>query len=85
MPASPVNAVDQVMSHPQVEANDMIVEVDTADGGTARYVGTPFKIAGHRGPSRRAAPHKGADTAHVLGDVLGFAPADVERLMRTGA
>lgn len=85
VPASPVNSVDQVMTHPQVEANDMIVEVDTADGATARYVGTPFKVEGHAGPSRRAAPHKGADTAHVLGAVLGFAPADVERLMRSGA
>lgn len=85
VPTSPVNAVDQIMEHPQVAANDMIAEVDFPDGTTARYVGTPFKIDGHEGPSRRAAPHRGADTAHVLRDVLGFAPADVERLMRTGA
>jgi crotonobetainyl-CoA:carnitine CoA-transferase CaiB-like acyl-CoA transferase len=85
VPASPVNSVDQVMEHPQVEANDMIVEVDRSDGTVARFVGTPFKIAGHDGPSRRAAPHRGADAARILGDVLGFAPADVERLMRTGA
>ena len=77
--------VDQIMEHPQVAANDMIAEVDFPDGTTARYTGTPFKIGGHAGPSRRAAPHKGADTAHVLRDVLGFAPTDVERLMRTGA
>ncbi|MFO1306062.1 MAG: CoA transferase [Burkholderiales bacterium] len=85
VPASPVNSVDQVMAHPQVMANDMIVEVDTSDGATARYAGTPFKIEGHDGPSRRAAPHKGADTSYILGDVLGFPPTDVERLMRTGA
>ena len=72
VPASPVNSVDQVMAHPQVMANDMIVEVDTSDGATARYAGTPFKIEGHDGPSRRAALHKGADTSYILGDVLGF-------------
>jgi len=85
VPTSPVHSVDQVMAHPQVAANGMIVEVDRRDGTTARYVGTPFKMAGHGGPSRRAAPHKGADTAHILGGILGFAPGDVERLMRTGA
>lgn len=73
------------MEHPQVAANDMIAEVDHADGTTRRYVGTPFKVDGHAGPSRRAAPHKGADTAHILRDVLGFAPGDVERLMGSGA
>lgn len=84
VPTSPVHSVQQIMEHPQVAANAMVVEVDKDDGSTARYVGTPFKIAGHAGPSRKGAPHKGADTAHILGDMLGFAPGDVERLMRSG-
>lgn len=85
VPTSPVHSVDQIMEHPQVAANDMIAEVDHADGTTRRYVGTPFKVDGHAGPSRRAAPHMGADTAHILRDVLGFAPGDVDRLMGSGA
>ncbi len=85
VPTSPVHSVDQVMQHPQVVANEMIVEVDTREGTTAKFVGTPFKIGGHAGPSRRAAPHKAADTRQILTEMLGFDAATVDRLAQDGA
>ena len=81
---TPVNSVDQIIEHPQVLANDMVVEVDTAEGTSPRFVGTPFKISGHAGPSRRAAPHKAAHTREILEDVLQLDAATVARLLATG-
>ena len=85
VPTSPVHSLQQVMEHPQVLANDMVVEVDTPEGMPARYVGTPFKIAGHEGPSRRPPPHRAADTQEVLRDVLGFDADAIARFVRAGA
>lgn len=85
VPSSPVHTLQQVMEHPQVLANDMVVEVDTEEGTRAKYVGTPFKIAGHAGPSRQPPPHRSAQTREVLRDVLGFDAATVEHLLRSGA
>ena len=85
IPCSPVNSVDQIIEHPQVLANDMVVEVDTDEGTSPRFIGTPFKISGHAGPSRRAAPHKAAHTRMVLEDVLGLDAATVARLRASGA
>ncbi len=85
IPSSPVNSVDQIIGHPQVLANGMVVEVDTDEGTSPRFIGTPFKISGHAGPSRRAAPHKAAHTREVLEDVLGLDAATVARLRASGA
>ncbi len=85
IPSSPVNTVDQIIEHPQVLANDMVIEVDTDEGTSPRFIGTPFKISGHAGPSRRAAPHKAAHTREVLEDVLGLDAATVAHLRASGA
>jgi crotonobetainyl-CoA:carnitine CoA-transferase CaiB-like acyl-CoA transferase len=85
VPCSPVNSVAQIIEHPQVIANDMVVEVDTDEGTSPRYVGTPFKLSGHAGPTRRAAPHKGAHTTHILRDVLGMEADAIAQLQAAGA
>ncbi len=63
----------------------MVVEVDADDGTGAKFVGPPFKLDGHAGPTRRAAPHMAADAQHVLRDVLGFDADAIARLVQSGA
>ena len=82
---SPLQTVDQVMTHPQVMANAMRVTARDADGMDRDLVGTPFKLAEGGGVAARAAPGLGADTAAVLADRLGLQEGDIERLRAAGA
>ena len=80
VPTSPVHSVDQVLAHPQVLANDMVLEATTAEGTTMKVAGVPFKIDGMAAGAGRAAPHLAADTELILRDWLGFDAADLARL-----
>ena len=72
---APLQTVDQVMTHPQVLANDMRVQGRTKDGQTEDLLGTPFKLADGGGYSELAAPNLGQDSDAILAEMLGL-PAD---------
>jgi crotonobetainyl-CoA:carnitine CoA-transferase CaiB-like acyl-CoA transferase len=82
---APMHTMDQVVRHPQVLANDMVVEVETMDGGKQKVLGAPFKLNEHSGVAKRAAPLLGADTWSVLRDVLGLSVAEISALRAEGA
>ena len=67
LPCGPVNNVAQAISHPQVEARNMLVEVDDATTGPLKLVGNPMKFSAFDDPhSRAAAPDLDADRAKIL-------------------
>jgi crotonobetainyl-CoA:carnitine CoA-transferase CaiB-like acyl-CoA transferase len=82
---SPIQTVDQVMTHPQVLANAMRVTARDAGGVDRDLVGTPFKLADGGGVAATAAPVLGTDTDTVLADRLGLGKAEIERLRVEGA
>jgi crotonobetainyl-CoA:carnitine CoA-transferase CaiB-like acyl-CoA transferase len=82
---APIHTLDQILSHPQVLANEMIVEVDGNAGEPVRGVGTPFKLSEGGGTSRRPVPQLGADTTEVMRDLLAFTDAEIARLRASGA
>lgn len=82
---APMHTLDQVLSHPQVLANDMVVAVETSDGGTQPVLGAPFKLSSHQGVAKTAAPDVGADTDAVLRDVLGLTDNEVAALRADGS
>jgi crotonobetainyl-CoA:carnitine CoA-transferase CaiB-like acyl-CoA transferase len=82
---SPIQTVDQVMTHPQVLANRLRVQAENADGSVQDLVGTPFKLAEGGGTARTAAPALGADTDAVLAEMLGFSPSEIADLRSAGA
>ena len=77
---APMHTLDQVLTHPQVLANDLIVETVDADGARTRVLGAPFKLLHSDGLDTRAAPLLGADTEQILRDELGYDAATIERL-----
>lgn len=77
---SPLQQMDEIMAHPQVLANDMVVSVATAQGRQARLLGMPFKLSGHNGSARLAAPHLGEHTEKILRDFLGLDIGEIEKL-----
>lgn len=82
---SPLHTVDQVMTHPQVIANDLRVQARGADGTMQDLVGTPFKLADGGGTAATAAPVLGSETDAILQDTLGL-PADrIAALRAAGA
>ena len=82
---SPLQTVDQVMTHPQVLANDMRVQARNADGTMQDLVGTPFKLAEGGGTADTAAPVLGSETEAVLADTLGYSAARIAALRDGGA
>jgi crotonobetainyl-CoA:carnitine CoA-transferase CaiB-like acyl-CoA transferase len=82
---SPLQTVDQVMTHPQVLANDMRVQARNADGTMQALVGTPFKLAEGGGTADTAAPVLGSETEAILADTLGFSAERIAALRKDGA
>jgi CoA:oxalate CoA-transferase len=67
LPCGPVNNVAQAIGHPQVEARNMLVDVDDATTGPLRLVGNPMKLSAFDDPkTRTAAPDLDADRAKIL-------------------
>jgi crotonobetainyl-CoA:carnitine CoA-transferase CaiB-like acyl-CoA transferase len=63
---SPIQTIDQVLTHPQVLANDMVVHATAADGTPRALVGMPFKIGKSERPPLRGARALGYDTNEIL-------------------
>ena len=85
VPVAPIQSLDQLMQHPQVIANDMIVHAADDDGTPVPYVGMPFKIKGVEGTAQRAAPRQNRDALAVLRGPLAFSDADIAAFVSAGA
>ena len=83
VPCAPVNDVRQALADPQVQARDMIVEVEHPEFGTLREVRSPVRTEGEVRQPRRA-PRLGEDTDDILREVLGYGEATIARLRAAG-
>jgi CoA:oxalate CoA-transferase len=67
IPCGPVNNVEQALAHPQVEARNMLVEVDDPATGRLKLAGNPMKLSAFEDPATRPpAPDLDADRAKIL-------------------
>jgi len=84
IPSGPLNTIPTAAAMPQVQARNMIVDIDHPKLGALRVVNHPLKFsrtsAGVRGPS----PSVGQDTRRVLREVGGLDEATIERLLAEG-
>lgn len=85
VPCSPIHTVDQVMTHPQVLANNMHIRATRGDGSITNLVGAPFKIGPDFGPSDRAPPGLGEHTDQILSDWLDLSASDIGKLRSSEA
>lgn len=76
--AGPFLTMDQVFNHPQVAANNMLI-----DDGDCRVPGLPLTFLRTPGAYRRQPPHFAAHTEEVLG-AAGYSPGDIEALEAAG-
>jgi crotonobetainyl-CoA:carnitine CoA-transferase CaiB-like acyl-CoA transferase len=84
VPAGPVYDVLQMHADAQVQARDMVVEVEHATLGPVRTLGLPVKFSDTPGKVRTGAPVYGQHTREVL-RAHGFADAEIEALLAEGA
>ena len=73
---SPVNTMKDVLTHPQVYENEIVVTAQHETAGTVKLMGVPMTFgAWHLGPLRPP-PVLGRDTDEVLGE-LGYPPQQI--------
>jgi crotonobetainyl-CoA:carnitine CoA-transferase CaiB-like acyl-CoA transferase len=84
VPCGPVNTVRQALEDPQTEARGVIVETEVPSFGTVRQPVSPARV-GATAEAHRRAPRRHEDAAYVLGDLLGYDDARIERLEQAGA
>jgi CoA:oxalate CoA-transferase len=84
IPSGPLNTIPAALEMPQVQARDMIKEIEHPKLGAVRVINHPVKFsrtpAGIQGPP----PSVGQDTRRVLRDVGGLDDATIEKLIAAG-
>ncbi|MDW2796153.1 CoA transferase, partial [Clostridium boliviensis] len=81
IPCAPIQSVDQVFSHPQVEAREMVVEMSHPTAERVKLVGSPLKLSRTPVTYRRHPPRAGEHTEEVLVE-LGYSQEEIQRLKR---
>lgn len=84
VPCGPINAMDRVVDHPQVQAREMITRISHSITGPVEIPGVPIKLSETPGRVDAPAPSLGEHTTEVLTGVLKIPPDEVERLRQEG-
>ncbi len=86
IPCGPVNNFEQALNDAQVLARDMVVEVPLKSGASVRMPGNPIKLSGaDKARAFTRPPALGENTRQVLGEFVGYTPAQLEALQAEGA
>jgi crotonobetainyl-CoA:carnitine CoA-transferase CaiB-like acyl-CoA transferase len=79
VPCAPVLTRNQMIEHPQVTANEIIVEHDHGDAGPLRQARNAAKFSRTPSEIRRGAPRLGGDTLDILSE-LGLSESEIAAL-----
>ncbi len=80
IPCGPINTIDKVVSHPQIQAREMITQVMHQVTGAVGVPGVPIKLSDTPGHVDVPAPSLGEHTTEILTDVLKMSSDEVEKL-----
>ena len=72
VPCGPINSIDQVMNDPQVQAREMVIDIEHPSAGSIRMVASPLKIPTAPPVVRLPPPMLGEHTEQILQELLGF-------------
>jgi crotonobetainyl-CoA:carnitine CoA-transferase CaiB-like acyl-CoA transferase len=76
VPCAPVLTRTQMISHPQVAANGIVVETTHPEAGALRQARPAARFSRTEAAIRSSGPALGQHTAEILGS-LGYSPADI--------
>jgi CoA:oxalate CoA-transferase len=80
IPCGPINTIDKVVEQPQIQARDMIVEMEHKTAGKVKMAGTPIKLSATPGKIETPAPDLGEHTSEVLSRLLGLSEEEIVKL-----
>lgn len=79
---SPVNTMEEAISHPQVAYRKMVIDVDHPYAGRIKQIGSPLKMSNISfDVGRLPAPRLGEHTREILGS-LGYDGGEIDELVR---
>jgi crotonobetainyl-CoA:carnitine CoA-transferase CaiB-like acyl-CoA transferase len=84
IPCGPINDYAQVFADPQVQAREMVVEIEHPTLGSLRTLGSPIKLSATPPDVRRRAPMLGEHTNEVL-TAAGLSDVQIRELRNSGA
>jgi crotonobetainyl-CoA:carnitine CoA-transferase CaiB-like acyl-CoA transferase len=85
IPSAPVNNFAEAFAESQVQARNMVVEVDHPQGDRVRMPGNPVKLSETYADSFTPSPRLGEHNQIIFGDLLGKSGDEIAELERTGA
>jgi len=84
VPCAPVLTRREMIRHPQLAANALIIETDHPEAGRLRQTRPPARFEGTPVDLPRPGPALGAHTAEALAEA-GLAPAEIDALLTSHA
>lgn len=84
VPCSLINSIDKVMANPQVQARDMIVELEHPVAGKNAVAGIPIKMSLTPGKIYKAAPSLGEDNETIFSQLIGIDDEEIKALKEEG-
>lgn len=86
VPCSAINTIDKVLSHRQLIARNMIVDVVDKDMGAIKIVGNPIKMSSlEDSTTRKPAPEIGEHNSQLYKELLGYSEEEIAQLHAEGA
>ncbi|MQG73649.1 MAG: CoA transferase [SAR202 cluster bacterium] len=83
IPCGPVRFIEELIDDEQVQANDLVVELEHALAGSLRMVGPILRMTETPLHARSASPALGQHTDEIFLE-LGYSPDEIERLRKLG-
>jgi crotonobetainyl-CoA:carnitine CoA-transferase CaiB-like acyl-CoA transferase len=84
VPCGPINRLDQVFAHPQIQHRGMRIDLPHPVAGQLPLVANPIKLSRTPIQYETAPPLLGQHTEEVLRDILGKSDADLQALRADG-
>ena len=85
VPCGSVRDVAEVLNDPQIEAREMVRQIEHAVAGAIRVTGVPIKLSATPGTVRTSPPLLGEHTDAVLGRDAGYTGDEIASLRARGA
>ncbi len=84
VPCAPVLSRREMIAHPQVVENGIVVETDHPQAGRLRQADPPARFSGTATEHRHGGRHLGEDTRAILAEA-GYSRAEIDALIAAGA